>query len=216
MNPEEVFEEQGDVPSPFPQRRNLQGHMGQSEIEILTESPITHRSFEVGMCSRDDPHVHGALPCVSQAADFAVLEYTQEATLKRQFHVTDLIEAERPTGSHLEKPRRVAPRVREGPSKMAKELVLDEMRGQLGAVHLDEGPLSSRATVVEGVGDELLAGPTLAANQNPGVGERHSINLLSKTANRLVVSENLPVDAELGLEGRITLAQAVVLEGVGD
>ena len=57
--------------------------------------------------------------------------------------------------------RRVCAPVNE-PALVPEELALEDAIGEGGAVELHEGPLGARAVLVDGGGDQLLAGARLA------------------------------------------------------
>src|SRR2546423_1336932 len=71
--------------------------------------------------------------------------------------------------------RRWAPsrRTGEGAAVVAEELALDELGGDGGAVHLHKGAAGQRRLLVDGAGDELLAGPALAGDEDAALGRRH-------------------------------------------
>ena len=67
---------------------------------------------------------------------------------------------------------------RERAAHVAEELRLEQGLRQRAAVHGDERPLAPRAGVVDGLGDDLLAGARLAGDEHGGVGggdPRHEI-----------------------------------------
>ena len=66
----------------------------------------------------------------------------------------------------------------EGPLLVAEQLRLDQRVGKRGAAHLDERLLRPQRVVVDGVGDQLLAGAGLAADEHRGVGLRDLRHLL--------------------------------------
>ncbi len=60
----------------------------------------------------------------------------------------------------------------EGTLLVAEQLALDQPGRQGGAVDLDQGLVLAPAAGMDGPGDQLLAGPRLARDQNGGVGRR--------------------------------------------
>ena len=70
----------------------------------------------------------------------------------------------------------------EGALLVAEELALQQARGDGRAVELDEGALPARAEIVDGAGDELLAGAGLPADEDGGVGRRDGFDLLEDLA----------------------------------
>ena len=82
-------------------------------------------------------------------------------------------------------------RIREGAGLVAKELRLDEALGQGPAVHLHEGLGGSAGAVVDGVGDELLAGAGLAANHHGGVGRGRLPHPLEDLLHGVAVADDV-------------------------
>jgi hypothetical protein len=65
-----------------------------------------------------------------------------------------------------------------------EQLALDELAADRSAVDRDERPAGPRARLVDGLRDELLAGPALAPDEHRQVRLRHLLDLLEDAAHR--------------------------------
>jgi hypothetical protein len=65
---------------------------------------------------------------------------------------------------------------------MSEEFAFEKARGDGGAIHFDEIASSARAEFVDGAGDDFLAGPCLAADENSGAGGRDGFDLREDVA----------------------------------
>src|SRR5262245_38310397 len=66
---------------------------------------------------------------------------------------------------HLEEPGLCEPGVGEGPAFVAEQLGLEQVFGNRGTVYVDEGTARAGASPVNRAGEEPLAGPGLATDQ---------------------------------------------------
>ena len=78
----------------------------------------------------------------------------------------------------------------EGALLVAEQLRLDQILGDRRAVDLDERALGARTPVVQGVGDELLAGAVLALDEHVGVARRHGVHQLEQLAHHLALADH--------------------------
>src|SRR5205823_10148783 len=122
----------------------------------------------------------------------ARLERAQELRLERQGELADLVEEQRAARCLEEEPlaRRVS--VREGAAHVTEELALQQRLGERGAVHDDERTGLPPPAVVEGSGDELLAGTRLARDQHGGVGVHDPIEQIVEPSHRRAGAEQRP------------------------
>jgi hypothetical protein len=107
---------------------------------------------------------------VCQPFKFALLRHTQQGRLcvARQF--ADLIQKDGATVGAFEAPQAALQGACESSSLMPEEL-RDEQRGfDRRAVQANEGPAHAPGPIVNGAGNQLLAGPGLAEDQNRGIG----------------------------------------------
>src|SRR3990172_2326499 len=83
------------------------------------------------------------------------------------------VEQERAALGHLEETFLVHRRAGERAFLVAKELGLDQILRNRGAIDLDERTLGSLAVVMDGVGNQLLSGPVFALAEDVRLACRH-------------------------------------------
>ena len=87
---------------------------------------------------------------------------------------------------------------------MPKQLALEDVLTQRGAVESHEGLVLPRAVLVNGLGDELLAGAGLPLNQERGIGGGDPLQPLDQ-ADHLWARSDDPLKAELLVESLVEL-----------
>jgi hypothetical protein len=92
-------------------------------------------------------------------------------------YVADLVEEERVPVRAREEPPVIRDRAGEGALLVTEELALEERLGDGAAVDGDEGLVRARAGPVDGPGDEFLARPALALDQDACVAGGHALRL---------------------------------------
>jgi hypothetical protein len=74
---------------------------------------------------------------------------------------------------------------------MPEELAFEELAGNRRAVHLDEGPATARALLVDAMRHQLLARPRLALDEHGGPGGRHQGDLREDLPERRAVADHV-------------------------
>src|SRR5262249_51609183 len=127
--------------------------------------------------------------------------------------VADLIEEERPLVSQLEAADLLRDGAGEGALFVAEQLALQQAGGDGSAVELDEGAVLAGAQLMEGAGDELLAGAGLATDQHGGIRRGDGFDRLQHPAQGGVRADDLAevvLGADLFLEVNLLLVQLVL------
>src|SRR5690606_34194103 len=140
--------------------------------EVLAERSLADHRLEVAVRRRDEAHVRLLGARAAQALELLLLQEAQQLYLHRGADVADLAEEERAAVRELDPPRLALGRAGERALLVAEELALEEVVGERGTVHRDEGTVASRRPRVERARCDLLAGPALAAEQHRGHGGR--------------------------------------------
>lgn len=97
---------------------------------------------------------------------------------------------------------------------MPEQVGLDQGVGHRGTTHLDEQALGAHRIVVDGVGDEFLAGARFAANQHTGIRRRHLRDLLVNLPHAAAVADDvreIVALPKLLSKMRILIPQAIFL-----
>ena len=91
-------------------------------------------------------------------------------------HVADFVEEQRAAVGLLEPADALLVGARERALLVSEQLRFEEVLLQRGAVHLDEVARRAQRVVMNGAGDQLLAGSRFAADQHRRVALRHLLD----------------------------------------
>ena len=169
---DEVADERDQVLAPLAQRRQVHGDHVQPVVEVGAEGAVLDGRRQVAVGGGDDAHVDAQRTLAADAQELARLEHAQELRLGGRSHLADLVEEERALVRQLELAELLRVRVGERAALVAEELALEQRLGDGGAVQRDELLASARLPVVDGLGDQLLAGAALAGDQHGGLARR--------------------------------------------
>lgn len=124
----------------------------------------------------DDAHIDGNGLIAAHALDDAFLENTQQQHLCGRRNLGDLIEKDGALLRHLEPTEPAFGRAREGAAFVAEKFTGQKLRIQGGAVYLDEQTVAAAAELMDGLGNQFLAGAGFAENQHGAVGLGHLLD----------------------------------------
>src|SRR6185295_6108506 len=99
----------------------------------------------------------------------ALLEHAQQRDLDLLGQIADFVEKDRPAIGRFEASEAPLRGAGEGSLLMAEELGGDQRRWDCRAIDGNEGSGGAGRALVDGAGDELLAGSGFAQNQNRGI-----------------------------------------------
>jgi hypothetical protein len=120
--------------------------------------------------------------------------------LSVEAHVADLVEEQRSAVGELEAAALLLYRARKRAALVTEELALDQLRGDRGAVHFDEGAVRALRRAVDRARDELFAGAGLAGDQYAHAGRGDFGDLFFDASDRLRLTDHLFVAALLRFE----------------
>ncbi len=172
-----------DVLPPLAQRRHGERHDAQAVEEVVPEGAGGHRLAEVDARGSDEAHVDLDRARAPEPLEAAVLHHAQELGLQGRGEVLDLVEDDGAARRELDLPRLGLLGVREGARLVAEQLRFQEVGGDGRAVDLDEREVTARATLVEEVGDEVLARPALSLDEHGGLRLRQAERELQHVAH---------------------------------
>ena len=136
------------------------------------------------------------------------VQRAQDACLRLQAHIADLIEEEGPAICPLEGAALFRGRTRRasshGTATIAEELGLDVVFGDGGAVQLDEDAILAQGFCVHCAADKFLAGATFAVDKDTSVGGGHQLDLLAQRLHGDAVT------GDAGAEGKLAQKLLVV------
>ena len=148
----------------------------QPVIKILAESAGFNldQRIPVGRAKEADINL---LHCVTaHTRERPGLDKAQKLRLEVDIQFADFIEEERPPVRLLGSAVTVADGAGEGALHVTENLRLHQVLGYRRAVQRDEGPFPPGTSLVNGLGAELLAGATLAGDENRGPAGRSRID----------------------------------------
>ena len=154
-------------------------------VEVLAESALLDLGSKVPVRRGDDPDVDLDGRVRTDALELPLLEDAQELGLGGQRHLTDLVEEDRALVGGLEAALAHGHRPGERPLLVAEQLGLEERLGQRGAADLDQWMGVALAGPMQRLGDELLAGPRLAGDEDGGVAAGDLADELEDLQHRL-------------------------------
>ena len=149
--------------------RRLDAHHVDAVIEVLAELAFGHQLGQVLVGGEDEARAQGDELVRAQAAELHLLQNAQQLDLGEEAEVADFVEEERAVGGLLEVAFAGADRTGEGAFLVAEELGFDQGLGNGAAGDGDERLLGARAEVVNGAGDQLLAGAAFAGDEHGGI-----------------------------------------------
>src|SRR5207253_9748208 len=114
----------------------------------------------------------------------------QQLALLVGAQLADLVEEDRAAVGLLEVAPAIRHRAREGALDVAEELALEELRGNGGHVHRDEGPGCARAQPVGCPGEQLLARARLAGDQDGEGRARRALQVMKDREHGGIAGED--------------------------
>src|SRR6266496_6248823 len=134
-------------------------------VEVLSEAMSPHQRRKIRVRRADDGHVDGLAPRGAQSPDAAILQNLQQLGLQRWREQSHLVEEESPPICHLEESSLRLSGIRKRPTLIPKQLRLEQMFRDGGAVQLDELPACSRAGLVDDAGEQAFPGAGFPSDQ---------------------------------------------------
>src|SRR5207253_4312057 len=167
-----MLDERGDVLLALAERRHIDVDDVEAIEEVVAELLRFYLSLQVFVRRADDPDVHLDRQRRANALDLSVLEDPKQLRLHRQAHLTDLVQEDRAFVRKLEAPASLRLRTGEAAFLVSEELSFEKRFGKRRARDLDDRAGAPVRVVVEGFGDQLLAGPRFTRDEYRGVGFR--------------------------------------------
>ena len=161
-----------NVVGPLAQGRQVNLERVDAEHQVFAELAFGDHLLQVAVRGADHAHVDDERLVVAHAADFAAFQHPQQLGLHRLGQLADLVEKQRAAVGHLEQPDAMLVGAGERSLAMAEQLAFDQALGQGAAVDRHERHVAPQALIVNGPGDQLLAGAGFAEHQHGGIGRR--------------------------------------------
>ena len=126
----------------------------------------------------------------ADALEFAVLQDAQNFGLRGQRHVADFIEENGAVVALLEFADAAFDGAGEGAFFVAEQFAFEQVFGDGGAVDGEERGLGAMAVMIDGAGDEFLAGAAFAGDERGGVRLRDLADELEDLLHRLAAADD--------------------------
>ena len=163
-------DESGNLVAPLAQRPDRQADDVEAVEEIFAEPAGAHRVFEVGVGGGDDADVDGESGGLAERGDLARLEEAEQLRLQVEAQLADFVEEEGAVAGAADEAGVVAVGAGERAAAVAEELAFEQVAGHGGAIEGDEGLPGAIGEVVDGAGENLLAGAAVAGDEDIDVG----------------------------------------------
>ena len=200
-----------------PQRRDLDLDHVQTVEEVLAEGLQLDQLLDVGVGGREDADVDLDRLGPSEAHEFLLLHDPQELGLGLEADGGDLVEEDGPLVGRLEQALLQGHGAGERALDVAEEVALEQVRREGAAVDRDEGGVGPVRVQVDGPGDQLLAGPALALEEDRAPGRGGRLDQLEDGLHGLALADDVgeaEALAELVLEADVLVLEALALEGL--
>src|SRR6267142_3810264 len=213
---DEMVDQPRDVGGALPQGWQQDGQDIETVVEILPELPLLQHACEVLVGGRHDAHVDGDGGIAAHAPDLLFLQGAQDLGLHGHAEIADLVEEQRARRGLLEQTDLARDGPRERPPFVAEQLALQERFRDGGTVDREKGARRARGVVVNGAGDQLLAGARLSVDEHGRRARRHLPDHAEDVLHLAVVADDVgereAID-ELLDERQVLAEQAGLLQG---
>ncbi len=209
---EEMGDQHGDVVLAFAEGGHGDGDDVEAVEEVFAEAAVPDELVEVFVGGGEDADVDVDGEVVADTADFLFLEDAEEAALELGGHGPDLVEEEGAAVGVMEEAVLVGDRTGEGALAMAEEFGFEEVFGEGGTVDGDEGGVVAAGIVVEGAGDEFLAGAAFAEDEDGGVGIGDAFDHAEDVLHALAGADDL---GEAVFLAEFASEEGVFVDGLG-
>ncbi len=163
---QQAVEQQPGVALALAQRGDLDDGNGEAVEQVLPEASRGDLGGEVAVGGGEDADIDLDRGGGADPGDLALLEAAQELDLGGPGQLADFVQKERAGVGGLEVAPALGVGAGEGAFLVAEQLGLHQVRGYGAAVGGDEGALAAGAGLVEGAGQEFLAGAGFALDQD--------------------------------------------------
>src|SRR6266403_1151236 len=142
----------------------------QAMVKIFAEAAFADEREQFHVGSGDDADIDFDLLGATETHEFALLNYAEKLGLRFRADGGDFIEEDGALIGNFKETFFGGNGAGEGTFDMAEQLRLEEVDRNGAGVDGDESFVCTRGGGVDGLGDQLLAGAALAADQNCGTG----------------------------------------------
>ena len=208
---QEALRQEHQVFLALAQRRDADGILGQTVVQVFAKLTPLHHGQQVGVGRRDDAKVNLLLARAANAVNAPRLQSPQQFALQRQRQVADFVEEDGAAVGLLEGAGLGLVCAREGAFFMAKQLAFDQRLGDGTAIDRDQRLFGAQTQGVDRLRHQFLAGAGFTRDQNREVGSRHQFDFALDALDAGAVAHR--VQQEVGLAWRVDDATDLRLGG---
>jgi len=146
----------------------LNGENVKAVIKVAAKGSLGDLFRKILIGGGDDANVHALGAIAAEAFEFLLLENAQKFGLEIERKIANFVEEERAAIGEFEAADFLADGAGEGAALVAEQFGFEQAAGNGGAIDFDEGPVAAGAEIVDGAGEELLAGAGFAEEKNGG------------------------------------------------
>ena len=195
--------EEIDVVAAAAQRRDGEGDGGDAEIQIFAKEFFFGEFLQIAIGGDHDADVDVDGLSAADAFETAFFEDAQEFGLDGHRQLADFVEEEGAVMSEVHFADLAGACSGERAALVAEEFVFDQAFGDGGAIQGDERLVAARGQVMDGAGEEFLAGAAFTEQQDGRRSGGDFLDLLADFADGGVVAE----DAREAIAGGIFFAE---------
>ena len=171
-----MLDQQRNILPSIDQFRHVDQNHAQPVVQVLAEISLRNLLDQVFVGRRKDPRIHVDILVGSDACDLPLLQRPQYLGLRRQTHIADLVQKDRPAVRLFEFSLALFDRRSKRPFLMPEEFALDQFRRNRRTVHLDERHVHPVALFVQPPGHQLLPRTVRPRDQDPRIGRGHFVD----------------------------------------
>ncbi len=169
-----------------------------AEVKVAPEGARVDLAHQIAAGGGDDAHVDGAVAVGADALDAPLGQRAQELGLHVDGQLAELVEEDGAAVGLHEGRDALVDGAGERAALVAEERALGQRGRDGAAVDDDEGLVRAGAGLVDGLGDELLAGARLARDEHGEVGGGGLLEALEHAAHARAVTDQGPEAGDLG------------------
>src|SRR5271168_5098228 len=174
-----MIEQDGHIAFALTQRRHEEGNHIDAKVEVLAEAALADAIFQVVVGGRDQPKINFFGRAAAEALHGTLLQDAQEFALKVGIESSDFIEEDSAALRQFNQAGLGGIGPGERALFVAEEFRFHQGFRESGTVEGYEGLSCTVAALDDGIGDELFANTTFAAQDHAGVGARNRLDRLT-------------------------------------
>jgi CDI toxin RNase A-like protein len=193
----EITDQQRHVFGAFAQCGNMNRENIDSIVEVAAEFAFGDQGGEVVVGGGDQAYIDTQSAIPTKALELLFLQHAKKFGLELWWEVADFVEEKSAAVGKLEPPDFLRERAGEGATFVAEQLGFQQAGGDGGTIDFDEGAVATGAEVMDGAGDQFLAGASLAGDENGGSSGGSEFDLRKGAAEERTVADDF-LEIKLG------------------